>query len=193
MDGRPWRHRHRDGSVQPDHALAATYDTSEAWTFGEVARGRLSATDGVSSGDRSRPASPGLIGLIGISSPQRAKTVYAGSEREPRTNAADERASDGAGFGRPHRDELTVRRRVGEWRKVSRRTAAAPAGGRAQRVRPGKGAGARLAAKSSVLDGQFASTLRQGTLYLLSVGVTHTTDAHVGVTLRLRVTTRAVD
>ncbi|MEO6239317.1 MAG: hypothetical protein ABIQ52_20160, partial [Vicinamibacterales bacterium] len=182
--------------ANPNVVYAATYDkVRKPWTFGEGGPGSaiFKSTDGGATWKQLTSGLPtGMLGRIGISIARSdPKTVYAIIENaNSRTVPAEERAKRLAqGFGdNSIGDELYRSDDAGgTWRKVSpaeapatppalagRGDAAAPAQPQAQ---GGRGRGTFSGGNPPYYYGQIrVDPKNKDHVYLLSVGVTHTTD-----------------
>ena len=187
--------------TNPNILYASTYDkVRKPWTFGEGGPGSalFKSTDGGATWRQLTTGLPtGMIGRIGISIARNApKTVYAVVEnanaRDPKVSAEERAKRLAQGFGDGSiGDELYRSDDAGAtWRKVSppeqaatagRGAAGAPAeqsGGRGGRGGPSTGSGRGwTGGNPPYYYGQIrVDPNDKEHVYLLSVGVTHTTD-----------------
>ena len=179
----------------PNHLYAATYDkVRRPWTFGEGGPGSalFKSTDGGATWRQLTGGLPtGMIGRIGISIARSApRTVYAVIEnanaRDPKVSPEERRTRLAQGFGDGSiGDELYRSDDAGAtWRKVAPPAQpAAPAGAEGRGAAPAQagGRGARggwTGGNPPYWYGQIrVDPKNPDHVYLLSVSVTHTTDA----------------
>jgi photosystem II stability/assembly factor-like uncharacterized protein len=176
----------------PSHLYAATYDkVRRPWTFGEGGPGSalFKSTDGGSTWRQLTNGLPtGMLGRIGISIARNApKTVYAVIEnanaRDPKVSPEERRKRLAEGFGDGSiGDELYRSEDAGAtWRKVAPPPPppTPPEGGRgaAPAQGGGRGRGGWTGGNPPYYYGQIrVDPNDREHVYLLSVGVTHTTD-----------------